>query len=181
MALVTDLLQQAHDLAVADKKKPKQASTRRAVSTAYYALFHAITDKAATALHTNSPDKVKLRVITRRAFDHMLMREVGAKVLSHSQRVLRSRPEELNKRLVFLFSSDTPISHELAEVIGAFERLQVMRHKADYDLSQSISREDALSAYKMAQRAVQALEGIPTSEWLNYSTLLMHGMQFRLF
>jgi uncharacterized protein (UPF0332 family) len=35
-----DLLQQAYDLASKEETDPKQASLRRAVSTAYYALFH---------------------------------------------------------------------------------------------------------------------------------------------
>jgi hypothetical protein len=35
-----DLLQQALELVHSKQRKPKQASLRRAVSTAYYALFH---------------------------------------------------------------------------------------------------------------------------------------------
>src|SRR5882724_812436 len=34
------LLEQAHHIANREPKRPKQASLRRAVSTAYYALFH---------------------------------------------------------------------------------------------------------------------------------------------
>jgi uncharacterized protein (UPF0332 family) len=34
------LLEQAKHLANREKKRPRQASLRRAVSTAYYALFH---------------------------------------------------------------------------------------------------------------------------------------------
>lgn len=40
MAFHDDLLQQAHHLARLDRRRPKQASLRRAVSAAYYALFH---------------------------------------------------------------------------------------------------------------------------------------------
>ena len=40
MTLHHDLLDQASHLATRETKKPKQASLRRAVSAAYYALFH---------------------------------------------------------------------------------------------------------------------------------------------
>ena len=41
-----DLLQQAFHLATIDAKKPKQANLRRAVSSAYYAVFHLLIDEA---------------------------------------------------------------------------------------------------------------------------------------
>lgn len=40
MPLSADSLEQAHHLATREKQKPKQASLRRTVSAAYYALFH---------------------------------------------------------------------------------------------------------------------------------------------
>ena len=43
MSLPEDLLEQAVHLATLDARRPKQANLRRAVSTAYYALFHLLT------------------------------------------------------------------------------------------------------------------------------------------
>ena len=40
MPFPDDLLEQAIDLAMKETGEPKQAGLRRAVSTAYYALFH---------------------------------------------------------------------------------------------------------------------------------------------
>jgi uncharacterized protein (UPF0332 family) len=40
VAFADDLLEQALHLANRERKGPRQASLRRAVSTAYYALFH---------------------------------------------------------------------------------------------------------------------------------------------
>src|SRR5579863_6321021 len=40
MPFPNDLLEQARHLANREPKRPKQASLRRAVSTAYYAIFH---------------------------------------------------------------------------------------------------------------------------------------------
>jgi len=46
MPFADDLLEQAHHLATREAGEPKQASLRRAVSTAYYALFHLLIDEA---------------------------------------------------------------------------------------------------------------------------------------
>jgi hypothetical protein len=46
MSLHMDLLQQARRLARLDPNRPRQANLRRAVSAAYYALFHYLIDQA---------------------------------------------------------------------------------------------------------------------------------------
>ena len=46
MAFPGDLLEQAKHLSKRERRKPKQASLRRAVSTAYYALFHLLIEEA---------------------------------------------------------------------------------------------------------------------------------------
>jgi uncharacterized protein (UPF0332 family) len=46
MSFAQDLLEQAQHLVDWDGANPKQASLRRAVSTAYYALFHLLIDEA---------------------------------------------------------------------------------------------------------------------------------------
>lgn len=44
-----DLLRQAERLAKLDPKRPRQANLRRAVSSAYYALFHFLVDQSCRA------------------------------------------------------------------------------------------------------------------------------------
>jgi uncharacterized protein (UPF0332 family) len=46
MAFPEDLLEQAQHLATRDPRRPKRANLRRAVSTAYYALFHLLVSEA---------------------------------------------------------------------------------------------------------------------------------------
>jgi uncharacterized protein (UPF0332 family) len=46
MPYPADLLEQAKHLANREKKRPRQASLRRAVSTVYYALFHLLVHEA---------------------------------------------------------------------------------------------------------------------------------------
>jgi hypothetical protein len=50
VTLPRDLLDQADLLASKERRRPKQVSLRRAISTAYYALFHLLIEDAANAL-----------------------------------------------------------------------------------------------------------------------------------
>lgn len=65
MTLHHDLLEQAEHLAKRETKKPKQASLRRAVSSAYYALFHLLVSDGARRLAPAKPDG--LDVLIQRA------------------------------------------------------------------------------------------------------------------
>ena len=72
MSLASDLLVQARVLCLIDSKKPKQANLRRAVSTAYYALFHLLIDDALNVLSPTAPQG--LAHVMRRAFNHADMK-----------------------------------------------------------------------------------------------------------
>jgi uncharacterized protein (UPF0332 family) len=60
-----DLLEQSTHLARREARKPKQASLRRAVSTAYYALFHLLIAEAVGNWKRNDQ-----RATLARAFEH---------------------------------------------------------------------------------------------------------------
>ncbi len=68
MSLADDLLEQSFELAAREAGAPdvpKQASMRRAVSTAYYALFHLLVGEA-----VNNWAVQRHRDILARLFDH---------------------------------------------------------------------------------------------------------------
>ena len=70
MALAEDLLEQAFLLLNKESKNPKQASLRRAVSTAYYALFHLLIQEAsANWIRKDTRDHLA------RAFEHRTMKQ----------------------------------------------------------------------------------------------------------
>ena len=71
MSFADDLLEQAYHLANLEPGTPKQASLRRAVSTAYYALFHLLIDEAVS--NWNVP---RQRSTLARTFEHSKMRNV---------------------------------------------------------------------------------------------------------
>ena len=76
LQLSRDLLAQADDLLGKDKKKPRQANVRRAASTAYYALFHFLSDKVAKNLVGGTNNSTEIRAWLARALEHGTMSKV---------------------------------------------------------------------------------------------------------
>jgi hypothetical protein len=68
------LLEQARHLARREKTRPRQASLRRAVSTAYYALFHMLIGEA-----TLNWKRVDQRDLLARFFEHGKMKTASDK------------------------------------------------------------------------------------------------------
>ncbi len=71
MAYHDDLLDQALHLARRDVTRPKQANLRRAVSTAYYALFHLLVSESVSYWRLK-----RQRTLLARSFDHRKMKGV---------------------------------------------------------------------------------------------------------
>jgi len=132
MPFPEDLLQQAYDLALKDQTDPKQASLRRAVSTAYYALFHLLIDEAVSKWAVE-----RQRSILARTFEHDRMKKVC---------------EELVKRV----NSGADFPPELNTVAHNFIQLQHHRHTADYDNSRQWSTADTLNVLSRATDAFDA-------------------------
>src|SRR5271157_3478197 len=76
MSLHADLLEQAEQLAQLDPRRPKQANLRRAVSSAYYALFHLLTSEA-SALYAGEPG---LASRINRTHNHGEMKKASAMI-----------------------------------------------------------------------------------------------------
>ncbi|MBY0508123.1 MAG: hypothetical protein K2X03_29690 [Bryobacteraceae bacterium] len=74
MAYPEDLLEQAQHLAKRERKRPRQASLRRAVSSSYYALFHLLISE--TVRNWRRPQE---RFTLARMFEHGGMSKVCAK------------------------------------------------------------------------------------------------------
>jgi uncharacterized protein (UPF0332 family) len=94
---------------------PKQVDLRRAVSAAYYALFHLLTTEAAR--NWKHPSQ---RNRFARMFDHGRMKTCSSKT---SSRPLPDDPAEIR------------IAKDLKLVAASFVTLQQARHTADYDNS----------------------------------------------
>jgi uncharacterized protein (UPF0332 family) len=116
MPFADDLLEQAYDLAHKEPANPKQASLRRAASTAYYALFHLLIDEAVGKWAVE-----RHRSILARTFEHSKMKGTCDDVLK-------------------TVKSGGIVLPELTVVAHNFIRLQQHRHTADYDNSKQWSR-----------------------------------------
>ncbi len=148
--LPTDLLEQALHLARKEPKRPKQASLRRAVSAAYYALFHDLIDRSSRFLLPGERRR-ELRMRVMRCFEHRKMKETALELVAS-----RSRPGPI--------SGEHP---QLVKVAETFVILQRERHEADYDLTRRFTRGDVLAHISRTEAAVRAwerLEGSPEAE-----------------
>jgi uncharacterized protein (UPF0332 family) len=131
MPFADDLLEQSRHLANRERKRPRQASLRRAISTAYYALFHLLT----TASVSNWKI-VRQRPALARAFEHRKMNSACTKT---------SREQ---------FSNATQMSvQHLKTVANTFIELQQHRHTADYDNSRKWARTEVLAQIDSVQAA----------------------------
>ncbi|MBC7807158.1 MAG: hypothetical protein H7145_13530, partial [Akkermansiaceae bacterium] len=122
-----DLLAQSKLLARYEVRRPRQATLRRAVSTAYYAVFHLLTEESARFLIAGDAKRA-LRQQVQRAFDHGAMRQY-CRTFSGG-----SLPAAVAPLL------PVPVSPELRLVAQHFVLLQDARHIADYDVAVSYSR-----------------------------------------
>ena len=129
-----ELVELAAQLARLDKGKPRQASLRRSISTAYYALFHALCDASVTALIGRGKRPGSVTTPIYRMLDH------GA-----AKRVL----------LRFQFKKDA--NNDVQLIADAFIVLQEARLEADYDPSARFEREEALDLAAKAALAIHVL------------------------
>jgi hypothetical protein len=131
MSYHDELLIQA--LQLVHTSPPTQASLRRAVSAAYYAVFHLL-----VAESTSNWSNAKLRASLGRAYDHSTMKTA-------SNRLLNMRD--------FPFARHDPqVVASLRFVALTFSQLQEYRHSADYDLTVDLDPTDALKRVKSAER-----------------------------
>jgi hypothetical protein len=139
MSLAQDLLEQAQFLASREKKKPKQASLRRAVSTAYYAAFHLLSSEAAKQASPGSPSG--LREVTQRSANHKDMKDAAKAFRAHN-----ALPNQLKSMV------PNPLPPPLVEVATLFVQLQEERHEADYNLTVPFDRARAQNVVGLASR-----------------------------
>jgi hypothetical protein len=145
MTLHADLLAQARFLARREPKRVKQASLRRAISAAYYALFHLLGFEASRLFVRD--DRLLYRL--SRVYGHSEMNDVS-KSFAKGQ-----WPNTFNP-VKGVFS----IPQELKDVAQAFVDLQEARHNADYDLAARFTRRDALVLGGRAAKAFRDWKAI---------------------
>jgi uncharacterized protein (UPF0332 family) len=144
------LLSQARRLARLDPKRPQQGNLRRAVSAAYYALFHFLIDHACRAMLGTSMKLRPYRDVLARAFQHGAMEKAcksfGGSVL----------PDMVKKGLPSGFT----VSPDLQSVSQTFVDAQDKRRHADYDRTQKFTRSDVLALVRAVEDAMSSFTRI---------------------
>jgi uncharacterized protein (UPF0332 family) len=145
-ALASTLLETAEVLA-RRTRRPRQADLRRSVSTAYYALFHALAAESADRLVGT-----------------------GGRSLPAWSRVYRALDHGRAKQAVEGLGRRQETGHALASFCLVFAKLQEERHRADYDPDSRYRREEVLGWIGRARGAVVALRRSERDERLELVT-----------
>jgi len=138
-----DLLTQA--LALVHLTPQTQANLRRAVSSAYYSVFHLLIFEA-----TLNWNNASFRATLGRAFDHGPMKQASSRVA--------------NPKVSPYAGEDPQMVDGLRFVALTFAQLQEDRHFADYNLTKDISAIDALAQVKSAEKAFQLWPSLRNSQ-----------------
>jgi uncharacterized protein (UPF0332 family) len=133
--VIDDLIALADRLAKSSPKKPRQADLKRAVSTAYYALFHAMAKNIADTMVGVAKNK---RSEKAWAQAYRGMQHGDAKSACEAVRNLT-------------------FPQDLKDCADAFVDLQRARHDADYDPLHRITRAEALLDVQKADDAIKKL------------------------
>ena len=130
--------------------RPRQAMLKRAVSAAYYAMFHALCASNADAIVGASPAPAHRPAWTRtyRALDHSFAR----------RQMTRHR-------------ADLP--SKIQGFATAFSDLQDQRHLADYDPDFSWQRPNVIRLIDRAESAIQAFRDAEAVERRDLATLVL--------
>lgn len=144
------LLGTARRLTQASLRRPRQSDLKRGISTAYYALFHAIARSNADRLvGTGASRPEKAWVQAYRALEH------GAAKTACQQVPNLGFPPGL------------------VVVAQAFVALQESRHRADYDPVFRVSRQDAQAAIGQAEVAIRELRRSALHDRNAFAVLLL--------
>jgi hypothetical protein len=119
MAHHDDLLTLARQMVDRNPGTPVEAELRRAVSTAYYALFHLLVDDGTNRIVAVA----SIRSRVARTFDHKLMKLV-------CQEYVKLKPDSTGK---YTLPSGHDVPAEIVNLASTFVALQEARHQADYN------------------------------------------------
>lgn len=139
--------------------RPSYTNHRRAVSTAYYAVFHAITDRVAKAAFDEVDTPFLRRV--QRWIKHGDIRMVAVWV-SQMEGTTAGTPPRHIEALLQPAPGLTHIDADTLTIAEGFLGLNEMREQADYDHDAVFTRPDTLSHVALAKSVVATVEGTQT-------------------
>jgi uncharacterized protein (UPF0332 family) len=149
------LFEQALKLAESDIGRPRQADLRRAISSAYYGLFHAVSTAAADLfIGTTNRSNARYELVYR-SVDHRWLRDVCAEATKQS--------------VGAKFAPYIPrggFGLNLKAFATAVVDLYQQRLDADYNPSNDVIRSEARTAVATAKEAFDRFQSRPMNEML---------------
>lgn len=133
-----DLIYTARNLAVLDRRKPRQANLRRAASTAYYVLFHCLAENCADLL-------------------------VGGAGANRSRKAWRQTYRALQHGAIKNRCQDRKIGkfpEGVQDFAAIFCTMQTRRHEADYDPHVTLHRLEVVKDIGRVQNAITCFENV---------------------
>jgi hypothetical protein len=138
------LLDQADGLIAPPRSgAPRQVNLRRAISNAYYSVFHAIAAEAADIFIGRMQRQSPMYELVYRSIDHKSLRKLSEDVKKPTM------PERYSK-----YVPTGGLGPDLVAVATAIAELQEKRHRADYDPLFRVQMSDALLAVETSRTAL---------------------------
>lgn len=142
--------------------QPRNIDLRRAVSAAYYALFHDIVSRIAGHLLPAATDAERWAI--GRGLTHGNIKAVCLWVQTPGQ--AGAQAKDAMKALA--------LNPDVLDVAIAFTALQELRHDADYDHSADFTKAGTLAAIDQARDAIDKLHQLANAGIPDYASLLVH-------
>ena len=136
---------------------PRTVDMRRAVSAAYYALFHRLSEAAVEQIAPHASPEAANRI--HRWLEHAEMKKICGEFAG----------PKLNPPLSDLLGNS--VSEDMRTVAGTFLRLQDARHAADYDLDYDIRPSETESLIRSAVDAISTWQRIAQTAEANIFVL----------
>ncbi len=149
MALSSDLIITARQLAQLHERRPRQSDLRRAISSAYYALFHGLAEVTADRLVGATPT-ARQSTAWCRVYRNLNHNEV--------KKACRSAGQMGGSNDLLVFASCCLV-------------LQELRHQADYDPNARFKHSFVVDRVNEAEEALAALQRVPKLEQIDFITL----------
>lgn len=141
---------------------PRQADLRRAVSSAYYGVFHMVLAAAADQFIGRARRRGIVYGLCYRRIDHSTLRNLCNAVKNPT---LSMPYRQYEPRRGF--------SPNLKSFAASFVELQQGRHAADYDPMIRLSRSDARLAVRTARTAMRRFSRVPARQRAVFLALLL--------
>lgn len=142
--------------------KPRQVDLRRAISSAYYAVFHQTLTAAADEFVGKALRSDQRHRLVYRSIEHSAVKRT-------CDEASRQNPSSKYRK----FFPSGGFEQNIRDFSNAFIRLQALRHDADYDPAQYFSSVDALISVYLARSAINDFTAASADNRKLFLTLLL--------